>query len=164
MTAPSAAIVQKLWSYCNVLLDAGLTYLDYTEQLTYLLFLKMAHERTQEPWNQASPVPAEFSWPTLVAKDGDALEAHYRHTLEALGKRPGMLGVIFRKAQNKVQDPAILRRLVVDLIGKETWSAVDADVKGDAYEGLDRKSTRLNSSHPSISYAVFCLKKKTRFY
>src|SRR5207247_6301851 len=65
-----------------------------------------------------------------------ALEAHYRHTLEALGKRPGMLGVIFRKAQNKVQDPAILRRLVVDLIGKETWSAVDADVKGDAYEGL----------------------------
>ena len=136
MTAPSAAIVQKLWSYCNVLLDAGLTYLDYTEQLTYLLFLKMAHERTQEPWNQASPVPAEFSWPTLVAKDGDALEAHYRHTLEALGKRPGMLGVIFRKAQNKVQDPAILRRLVEDLIGKETWSAVDADVKGDAYEGL----------------------------
>jgi type I restriction enzyme M protein len=136
MTAPSTAIVQKLWSYCNVLLDAGLTYLDYTEQLTYLLFLKMAHERSQEPWNQKPPVPAEFTWPTLVAKDGDALEAHYRHTLEALGKRPGMLGVIFRKAQNKVQDPAILRRLVVDLIGKETWSELDADVKGDAYEGL----------------------------
>ena len=70
MTAPSAAIVQKLWSYCNVLLDAGLTYLDYTEQLTYLLFLKMAHERSQEPWNQKSPVPAEFSWAALVAKDG----------------------------------------------------------------------------------------------
>src|SRR3989441_17819 len=136
MSAPSAAIVQKLWSYCNVLLDAGLTYLDYTEQLTYLLFLKMTHERTQEPWNQPSTVPAEYAWPTLVAKDGDALEAHYRHTLEALGKHPGMLGVIFRKAQNKVQDPAILRRLVVDLIGKETWSALDADVKGDAYEGL----------------------------
>src|SRR5436309_8978624 len=136
MTAPSAAIVQKLWSYCNVLLDAGLTYLDYTEQLTYLLFLKMPHEQTQKHCNQAMTVPAEFSWPTLVAKDGDALAAPYRHTLEALGKRPGMLGVIFRKAQNKVQDPAILRRLVVDLIGKETWSAVDADVKGDAYEGL----------------------------
>ena len=136
MTAPSAAIVQKLWSYCNVLLDAGLTYLDYTEQLTYLLFLKMAHERTQEPWNQPSTIPAEFAWPVLASKDGDALEAHYRHTLEALGKQPGMLGVIFRKAQNKVQDPAILRRLVVDLIGKETWSVLDADVKGDAYEGL----------------------------
>src|SRR5881397_3061606 len=136
MTAPSAAIVQKLWSYCNVLLDGGLTYLDYTEQLTYLLFLKMAHERTQEPWNQPSAVPPEFSWPALASKDGDALEAHYRHTLEALGKLPGMLGVIFRKAQNKIQDPAILRRLVVDLIGKETWSSLDADVKGDAYEGL----------------------------
>jgi type I restriction enzyme M protein len=136
MTAPSAVIVQKLWSYCNVLLDGGLTYLDYTEQLTYLLFLKMAHERTQEPWNQPSAVPAEYSWPVLVSKDGDALEAHYRHTLEVLGRLPGMLGVIFRKAQNKVQDPAILRRLVVDLIGKETWSSLDADVKGDAYEGL----------------------------
>jgi hypothetical protein len=56
----------------------------------------MAHERTQEPWNQQSPVPAEFSWPTLITKDGDALEIHYRHTLEALGKHPGMLGVIFR--------------------------------------------------------------------
>ena len=136
MTAPSGAIVQKLWSYCNVLLDAGLTYLDYTEQLTYLLFLKMAYERTQDPWNQPSAIPDEFSWPALVSNDGDALEAHYRHTLEELGKKPGMLGVIFRKAQNKIQDPAILRRLVVDLIGKETWSALDADVKGDAYEGL----------------------------
>src|SRR6266571_1707565 len=136
MTAPSAAIVQKLWSYCNVLLDAGLTYLDYTEQLTYLLFLKMAHERTEAPWNQPSPVPAEFAWPTLAAKDGDELEAHYRHTLEQLGRKPGMLGLIFRKAQNKIQDPAILRRLVVDLIGREAWSALDADVKGDAYEGL----------------------------
>jgi type I restriction enzyme M protein len=136
MTAPSAALVQKLWSYCNVLLDAGLTYLDYTEQLTYLLFLKMAHERTQPPWSQPSPVPLEFAWQTLAARDGDALEVHYRHTLEALGRQPGMLGVIFRKAQNKVQDPAILRRLVVDLIGREAWSALDADVKGDAYEGL----------------------------
>jgi type I restriction enzyme M protein len=82
MTPPSAAIVQKLWSYCNVLLDAGLTYLDYTEQLTYLLFLKMSHERTQEPWNQPSAVPAEFSWPALASRDGDDLEIHYRHTLE----------------------------------------------------------------------------------
>jgi type I restriction enzyme M protein len=72
----------------------------------------------------------------LAAKDGDDLEVHYRHTLEELGKQPGMLGLIFRKAQNKIQSPAILRRLVVDLIGRETWSSLDADVKGDAYEGL----------------------------
>jgi type I restriction enzyme M protein len=136
MTAPTSQLVQKLWSYCNVLLDAGLTYLEYTEQLTYLLFLKMAHERTQPPLNQPAIVPEEYAWPALAAKEGDALEVHYRHTLEELGKRPGMLGLIFRKAQNKIQSPAILRRLVVELIGKETWSALDADVKGDAYEGL----------------------------
>jgi type I restriction enzyme M protein len=136
MTAPVSQLVSKLWSYCNVLLDAGLTYLDYTEQLTYLLFLKMAHERTQEPLNQPAIVPGEWSWPALASKEGDALEVHYRHTLEELGKKPGMLGLIFRKAQNKVQSPAILRRLIVDLIGKEMWSALDADVKGDAYEGL----------------------------
>jgi type I restriction enzyme M protein len=136
MTAPTALLVSKLWSYCNVLLDAGLTYLDYTEQLTYLLFLKMAHERTQEPLNQPAIVPKKWSWPELVSKEGDELEVHYRHTLEELGRKPGMLGLIFRKAQNKVQSPAILRRLVVDLIGQETWSSLDADVKGDAYEGL----------------------------
>ena len=140
MTAPSTAIVQKLWSYCNVLLDAGLTYLDYTEQLTYLLFLKMAHERTQEPWNLPSPVPAKYTWPTLLAKDGDELEAHYRHALEVLGKEGGMLGLVFRKAQNKIQDPAILRRLVKDLIDGQEWSGLDSDVKGDAYEGLLEKT------------------------
>ena len=67
-------------------------------------------------------------------------EVHYRHTLEELGKRPGMLGVIFRKAQNKIQDPAKLRRLIVDLIDKEQWSSLSADVKGDAYEGLLQKN------------------------
>ena len=72
--------------------------------------------------------------------DGDELETHYRHTLEHLGKRPGMLGLIFRKAQNKIQDPAKLRRLIVDLIDKEEWSSLDADVKGDAYEGLLQKN------------------------
>jgi type I restriction enzyme M protein len=129
-------IVQKLWNYCNVLRDDGLSYGDYVEQLTYLLFLKMAHERTQKPWNQPSTIPAGFDWPSLMAQDGDALENHYRHTLETLGTEPGMLGIIFRKAQNKIQDPAKLRRLIVDLIDREQWTMMSADVKGDAYEGL----------------------------
>ena len=60
--------------------------------------------------------------------------------LETLGKRPGMLGLIFRKAQNKIQDPAKLRRLIVDLIDKEQWTSLSADVKGDAYEGLLQKN------------------------
>ena len=108
MTTPQQ-IVAKLWNYCNVLRDDGLSYGDYVEQLTYLLFLKMAHERTQPPWSQPSVVPAGFDWPALLGKEGDALEAQYRHTLESLGRQPGMLGLIFRKAQNKVQDPAKLR-------------------------------------------------------
>jgi len=132
----SQQIVQKLWNYCSVLREDGLSYGDYVEQLTYLLFLKMAHERTEAPWGQPSIIPAEHAWPRLLAKDGDALEAQYRHTLEALGREPGMLGLIFRKAQNRIQDPAKLRRLVVDLIDRENWSTPDADVKGDAYEGL----------------------------
>src|SRR5580765_4914710 len=102
-------VVQRLWNYCNVLRDDGLSYGDYVEQLTYLLFLKMAHEQTQPPWRRPSPIPAGFDWPSLMAKDGNGLEAHYRHTLETLGTRVGMLGAIFRKAQNKIQDSANLR-------------------------------------------------------
>lgn len=136
----SSALIQKLWNYCNILRDDGLSYGDYVEQLTFLLFLKMADEQSRPPINKPSPIPKGFSWGSLIKLDGDDLETHYRHTLEELGKKPGMLGVIFRKAQNKIQDPAKLRRLIVDLIDKEQWSSLDADVKGDAYEGLLQKN------------------------
>ena len=136
----SQQLVQKLWNYCNILRDDGLSYGDYVEQLTFLLFLKMADEQSKPPFNKPSPIPRGKDWPALLAKDGDELETHYRHTLEELGKRSGMLGVIFRKAQNKIQDPAKLRRLIVDLIDKEQWSSLSADVKGDAYEGLLQKN------------------------
>jgi len=138
----SQQIVQKLWNYCNVLRDDGLSYGDYVEQLTYLLFLKMAHEQTHEPWNKPSPLPKGFDWPSLMSKDGDALEVHYRRLLETLGKSKGTLGIIFRKAQNKIQDPAKLRRLIADLIDREQWTTLDADVKGDAYEGLLEKNAQ----------------------
>ena len=136
----SSVLVSKLWNYCNILRDDGLSYGDYVEQLTFLLFLKMADEQSRPPFGKSSAVPAGYDWPSLMARDGDELETHYRHLLDALGKQPGMLGVIFRKAQNKIQDPAKLRRLVVDLIDKEQWSSLDADVKGDAYEGLLQKN------------------------
>src|SRR5713101_4149440 len=139
MSSPSA-LVSKLWNYCSILRDDGLSYGDYVEQLTFLLFLKMADEQAKPPFNKPSAVPKGNDWPSLLAKDGDELETHYRHVLETLGKRSGMLGVIFRKAQNKVQDPAKLRRLIVDLIDKEQWSSLSADVKGDAYEGLLQKN------------------------
>jgi type I restriction enzyme M protein len=138
--SPTTQIVQKLWNYCNILRDDGLSYGDYVEQLTFLLFLKMADEQTRPPFNKPSPIPMEFSWAKLLKLDGDELETHYRHTLEELGKRPGLLGLIFRKAQNKIQDPAKLRRLVADLIDREEWSSLDTDVKGTAYEGLLQKN------------------------
>jgi len=135
----AATIVQKLWSYCNVLRDDGVSYGDYVEQLTYLLFLKMADEMTKPPFKKASAIPEEFSWETLAKKDGDALEIQYRHILDNLGKEKGMLGVIFRKAQNKIQDPAKLKRLI-ELINEETWVGLDVDVKGEIYEGLLQKN------------------------
>lgn len=134
------ALVQKLWNYCNVLKDDGLSYGDYTEQLTFLLFLKMADEQSKPPFNRKSIVPEGYGWGDLLTRSGDDLEVHYRHTLEIMGKQGGMLGLIFRKALNKIQDPAKLQRLIVDLIDKETWTSMTADVKGDAYEGLLEKT------------------------
>ncbi len=136
----STTVVAKLWNYCNVLRDDGLSYQDYIEQLTFLLFLKMADEQTRAPFNRSSIVPAGLDWETLHRLDGDALDVQYRHTLVELGRQPGTLGVIFRKAQNKIQDPSKLKRLVSDLIDKEQWMTMDADVKGDAYEGLLAKN------------------------
>lgn len=140
MTSP--AIVQKLWNYCNVLRDDGMSYGDYVEQLTYLLFLKMADERTKPPYSHPSPVPEKYSWPTLLKKDGDALFDHYRHILEELGREKGLLSLIFGKSQNKFQTPARLERLIKDLIDRENWSAMSADVKGDVYEGLLEKNAQ----------------------
>jgi type I restriction enzyme M protein len=137
MTAAEAnRLVNKLWSYCNVLRDDGLSYGDYLEQLTYLLFLKMADEQTRAPWKRESPIPDGFDWPSLTSRDGAELERHYREILEHLGKQHGLLGLVFRKSQNKIQDPAKLKRLVSDLIDKEEWVSTDVDVKGEAYEGL----------------------------
>jgi type I restriction enzyme M protein len=127
----SNAIVQKLWNYCNVLRDDGLSYQDYIEQLTFLLFLKMADERQKVTPGQKALIPRDLDWQSLERLDGDPLDTHYRHILVELGKKPGLLGTIFRKAQNKVQDPAKLKRLVSDLIGREQWTTLDVDVKGD---------------------------------
>lgn len=139
MATESATIVQRLWNYCHVLRDDGVSYGDYVEQLTYLLFLKMADEQTKPPFNRPSVIPADYGWPSLAAKDGDELEIHYRHVLEELGKKSGLLGVIFRKALNKIQDPAKLRRLIT-MIDSETWVGLDIDVKGEIYEGLLQKN------------------------
>jgi type I restriction enzyme M protein len=87
----STQLAQKLWNYCNILRDNGLSYGDYVEQLTFLLFLKMADEQSRAPFNKRSPIPKEFNWPSLLKRDGDELETHYRHVLESLGKEKGRL-------------------------------------------------------------------------
>ena len=130
----SKALVDKLWNYCNVLRDDGLSYGDYVEQLTYLLFLKMSEEQRQ--LGLPNIVPEGLDWPSLLKLSGEALEAHYILILNELGTTDDMLGVIFRKAQNRIQDPAKLQRLIHDLINGETWMGLDVDIKGDAYEGL----------------------------
>jgi type I restriction enzyme M protein len=109
MSNQSSTIVQRLWNYCNVLRDDGMSYGDYVEQLTYLLFLKMDHENSSM-LGKASAIPAVFNWAGLLRLDGDELERHYRDILAGLGTGAGLIPVIFRKAQNKIQDPAKLRR------------------------------------------------------
>jgi len=133
----NGSIVAKLWSYCNVLRDDGLSYGDYLEQLTFLLFLKMADERAQLTGAE-QPIPKGYRWSDLASPrmEGEALESFYRKLLQHLGQQGGMLGIIFRKSQNRIQDPAKLRQLIVELIDKEQWSSMSSDVKGDAYEGL----------------------------
>jgi type I restriction enzyme M protein len=131
----TAPIVQKVWNFCTTLRDDGVGYGDYLEQITYLIFLKMADEYLRPPYSRNVGVPEAYAWPKLQALTGAALEAHYLETLRALGARPGMLGQIFTKAQNKIQDPAKLARLV-GLIDEEQWVILGADVKGDIYEGL----------------------------
>ena len=141
-TNDSQQIVNKAWNFAHVLRDDGLSYMAYTEQITFLLFLKMADEVTKPPYNKPSIVPAKYNWESLLKREGAELETHYRHCLEELGKQPGMLGEIFKKARPEIQNPATLRRLIVDLIDAEKWSSMDADVKGDIYEGLLSKSAQ----------------------
>jgi type I restriction enzyme M protein len=140
MHTHSQQIVQRLWSYCNVLRDDGVSYSDYLEQLTYLLFLKMAYERTKPPYNELSAIEKGYDWGSLLACKEDEIEEHYRRILHKLGEQQGMLGLIFRRAANKIQNPAHLRRLIVDLIDRQSWMAFTPDVQGDAYEGLLQKN------------------------
>ena len=92
MSDSAGQLVQKLWNYCNILRDDGLSYGDYVEQLTFLLFLKMADEQSRPPFNKRSPIPKEFDWESLLKRNGDELETHYRHVLESLGKQKGTPG------------------------------------------------------------------------
>src|SRR4029077_6968919 len=104
MMNDSQQIVNKAWNFAHVLRDEGLSYMAYTEQITFLLFLKMADEQARPPYNRKLLVPKGYDWPSLLAKDGDELEAHYRHILEHLAAQAGMLGQIYKKARPEIQN------------------------------------------------------------
>lgn len=132
-------IVTKIWNFCNILRDAGVSYGDYLEQLTYLIFLKMAYEYANPPYSHDLGIPAKYNWESLKTKRGAELENHYIELLRELGKKKGILGHIFTKSQNEIQDPVMLSR-VIDMIDNEAWVSMGADVKGDIYEGLLEKN------------------------
>ncbi len=132
-------IISRVWSFSTILRDDGVTYGDYLEQLTYLIFLKMADEYSKPPYNRDLKIPERYSWQTLIDKKGLELETHYLNLLKELGKELGLIGQIFIKAQNKIQDPAKLYR-IVQMINSENWAILGVDVKGTIYEGLLEKN------------------------
>ncbi|MDD5376627.1 MAG: class I SAM-dependent DNA methyltransferase [Candidatus Gracilibacteria bacterium] len=135
MTLDKDQIASKIWNICTILWHDGVNSADYLEQITFLIFLKMAYEKTRAPYNQTSLVPDEYNWESLAKLDGNDLEIHYRDILDTLSKYEGMLGIIFRKAQNKISDPAKLKR-VINEIGRIDWNILGVDVKGEIYESL----------------------------
>ncbi|MBV6474405.1 MAG: putative type I restriction enzymeP M protein [Saprospiraceae bacterium] len=135
MSNNTSSIVSKVWSFCNPLRDVGVGYGDYLEQLTYLLFLKMADEYSKPPHSRKLPIPKIYNWESLTTKKGAELELHYATLLRELSTAKGILGQIFTKSQNKIQDPAMLAK-IIDMIDSEQWLVMGADVKGDIYEKL----------------------------
>src|SRR6476659_4014781 len=138
-TTNTSSIVSKVWAFCNTLRDDGVGYGDYLEQLTYLLFLKMADEYSKPPHDRIMPIPSTYNWQTLTNKSGDDLEVYYNNLLRELGKEKGILGQIFTKSQNKITDPAKLYKLIA-LINAEQWVPMGVKDKGDIYEGLLEKN------------------------
>jgi type I restriction enzyme M protein len=125
-------VVQTLWGFCHTLRHDGIDYGDYIEQLTYLLFLKMADERSIE-------LPKGCDWPTLISKSGTDLRDDYIDILRTLGKQRGLLGDIFAGAQSRFNNPVNLKKLL-GVIDETEWTALGIDVKAAAFEGLLEKA------------------------
>ena len=139
MSEQSTTIVSKVWGMCNPLRDDGVSYGDYLEQLTYLIFLKMSDEYSKPPYKKGTGIPQGYTWSDMSTLKGAELEDQYKATLEELAKQGGILGMIFAQASNKISNAAILYR-IVQMIDKEKWVSMSSDVKGEIYEGLLQKN------------------------
>lgn len=166
MSAQST-INQKIWSMASVLMNDGVSNSDYLEQLTYLLFLKMADEFSQPPFNREIGIPEDCRWNTLKQKRGDELFEQYEYILRTLANQKGMLQQIYTGSQNKISNPASLSKIIT-MIDAERWSAMSEDVKGDIYEGLLQKVAEDTKSgagqyftpRPLIKTMVECVQPK----
>lgn len=139
MSELTSTIVSKVWGMCGPLRDDGVSYGDYLEQITYLIFLKMAEEYSKPPYKRDTGIPVDCTWSDMSSLKGAELEEKYKSILEKLGEQGGILGKIFKGATNKISNAAILYR-VVQMIDKEKWVAMSSDVKGEIYEGLLQKN------------------------
>ncbi|HUT92565.1 MAG TPA: class I SAM-dependent DNA methyltransferase [Thermoguttaceae bacterium] len=140
-------VVQKLWGFCHTLRHEGIDYGDYVEQLTYLLFLKMADERHIDLSKMSmesldgKKIKLDCSWPTLSSKSGTDLTSYYVEVLRALGQQTAILGDIFAGSQSRFRNPVNLKQLL-STIDETDWTALDVDVKAEAFEGLLDRAAR----------------------
>ena len=139
MSENTTSIISKVWGMCGPLRDDGVSYGDYLEQLTYLIFLKMSDEYSRPPYKRKTGIPEGYGWNDMSMLKGAELEDKYREILEKLSEQGGILGKIFKGATNKISNAAILSRIVA-MIDKEKWVSMSSDVKGEIYEGLLQKN------------------------
>ena len=167
MSENTSTITTKIWGMCNVLRDDGVTYGDFLEQLTYLIFLKMADEYARPPYNKSLGIPEGCNWSDMDTLKGAELEDKYRFILDTLGQQPGILGKIFKQATNKINNIAILYK-VVQMVNSENWVSMSSDVKGTIYEELLQKNAEDVKSgagqyftpRPLIKAMVKCMQPK----
>ena len=139
MSEQTTTIISKVWGMCGPLRDDGISYGDYLEQLTYLIFLKMSDEYSKPPYKRQTGIPKDYGWSDMNTLRGAELETKYKEILEKLAEQGGILSKIFQGATNKINNAAILGRIVA-MIDKEKWVSMSSDVKGEIYEGLLQKN------------------------
>ena len=139
MPEQTTTIISKVWGMCGPLRDDGISYGDYLEQLTYLIFLKMSDEYSKPPYKRQTGIPKDYGWSDMNTLKGAELETKYKEILEKLAEQGGILSKIFQGATNKINNAAILGRIVA-MIDKEKWVSMSSDVKGEIYEGLLQKN------------------------
>lgn len=160
------ALTKKVWNLATTLSGQGIGYTDYVTQLTYLLFLKMDAEN-EKLFEETSSIPEGYRWSNLIELDGLDLIEQYEKTLKILSEQDNLIGTIFTKAQNKIDKPVYLKK-VISMIDEEQWLVMDGDVKGAIYEGILEKNGQDKKSgagqyftpRPLIQAIVDCVQPK----